>query len=95
MGPLCATRGRCGSGAGSGYDHAVQRHRHLEVIVRASRVALAALLALVGVVWLGQGVGLIGGSVMTGSAFWAAVGAILLALAVAVLLVERRRSGRA
>jgi hypothetical protein len=63
--------------------------------VRASRVALVALLALVGVVWLGQGVGLIGGSAMTGSVFWAVVGAILLALAMAVLLVEGRRGRRA
>jgi glucose dehydrogenase len=52
---------------------------------------LAALFALVGLVWIGQGVGLIGGSMMTGSAFWAVVGAVLLVVAVLILVIERRR----
>jgi hypothetical protein len=32
------------------------------------------LLMVVGLIWLGQGIGLIPGSFMTGSAFWATVG---------------------
>jgi hypothetical protein len=42
------------------------------------RLLLAALCVLVGLVWLGQGVGLIGGSAMTGSSFWAVVGVVLI-----------------
>ena len=39
--------------------------------MRPLRLTVAAILALVGTVWVGQGVGLIGGSFMTGSAVWA------------------------
>ena len=63
----------------------------VETVLRPSRLVLAALFALVGLVWIGQGVGLIGGSVMTGSAFWAVVGAVLLVVAVVILVIERRR----
>jgi len=59
--------------------------------MRASRLVVAVLLALVGLVWLGQGLGAIGGSVMTGSPFWAVVGAAMLVAAVAIVLRERRR----
>ena len=62
-----------------------------EIAVRPSRLVLAALFALVGLVWIGQGVGLIGGSVMTGSPFWAIVGAALLVVAVVIVMIERRR----
>ncbi len=44
-----------------------------------ARRILGALLALTGVVWLGQGLDLIQGSSMTGSTFWAVVGALCLA----------------
>jgi hypothetical protein len=60
--------------------------------MRPTRLVLAAVLALVGIIWLGQGLGLIAGSFMTGSLFWAAVGAVLLAGAVFVVLMERRRA---
>ncbi len=46
-----------------------------------TRRVIAALLALVGFVWLGQGVGLIPGSFMTGQAFWAIAGVAMLAAA--------------
>ena len=59
--------------------------------MRPTRLVLAAVLALVGIIWLGQGLGLIAGSFMTGSLFWAAVGAVLLAGAVLLVLLERRR----
>jgi hypothetical protein len=62
--------------------------------MRTSRLFLAALLALVGIVWIGQGVGLIGGSFMTGSAFWAVVGAGLLVVAAAVVGLEWRARRR-
>jgi hypothetical protein len=40
------------------------------------RRLVGALLVLVGAVWIGQGLELIGGSSMSGSSFWAAVGAL-------------------
>ena len=36
------------------------------------------LMALVGIVWLLQGVGILPGSFMTGQSFWAVMGAIFL-----------------
>jgi hypothetical protein len=65
-----------------------------ETVVRPSRLVLAALFALVGLVWIGQGVGLIGGSMMTGSAFWAVMGVVLLVVAVLILVIERRRPAK-
>ena len=41
-------------------------------------MAVGGLIALVGVVWMLQGVGILPGSFMTGQAFWAAVGAVML-----------------
>ncbi len=49
--------------------------------MRPVRLVAAVLLFLVGLVWLGQGMGLIGGSAMTGSAFWGVVGVVLIAVA--------------
>lgn len=63
--------------------------------MRTSRLFIALLAAVVGAIWLGQGLGFIGGSFMTGSAFWAAIGAVLLVVAVVLLVMEaRRRPGR-
>jgi F0F1-type ATP synthase assembly protein I len=62
--------------------------------MRTSRLFIALLAALVGGVWLGQGLGYIGGSFMTGSAFWAVVGVALLALAAVIVLAEVRRRPR-
>jgi glucose dehydrogenase len=59
--------------------------------MRPTRLVLAAVFALVGLVWLGQGLGLIGGGFMAGSLFWAVVGAVLLAVAVLLVVAERRR----
>jgi hypothetical protein len=49
-----------------------------------TRWIAAVLLALVGLTFLGQGLGYIGGSAMTGSSFWAVVGAVLLVAAAVV-----------
>jgi glucose dehydrogenase len=62
--------------------------------MRAPRLVIALVLALIGLVWIGQGIGLIGGSAMSGSSFWAIVGAILVALGVVIALRERARAAR-
>ena len=43
------------------------------------RRVIGALLCLTGVVWIGQGSNLISGSTMTGSTFWAVMGAVFVA----------------
>jgi peptidoglycan/LPS O-acetylase OafA/YrhL len=59
------------------------------------RVVIAVILLLVGGVWFGQGVGLIGGSFMTGEAIWAVIGAVCIVLAGALLVgVQRERRRR-
>lgn len=40
--------------------------------------SLGGLLIVVGVIWFGQGIGLIGGSFMTGEAQWAVIGALCI-----------------
>ena len=56
------------------------------------RLVTIGLLVLVGLVFLGQGVGMIGGSFMTGQSIWAAIGAVLLGVALALLTLGRRSS---
>ncbi|MBV9579245.1 MAG: hypothetical protein JO057_11720 [Chloroflexi bacterium] len=45
------------------------------------RLVLGIVLGLIGLVWLGQGLNLIKGSMMTGQLQWAAAGAVLLVIA--------------
>lgn len=51
----------------------------------AVRRVLGALLVLTGVVWVGQGTNVIGGSSMTGSTFWAVVGVACVVLGIGLL----------
>ncbi|HYI58756.1 MAG TPA: hypothetical protein VEX66_11340 [Microlunatus sp.] len=62
---------------------------------RVVMIILGALLILTGVVWIGQGLGLIPGSVMTGDRTWFYVGIVMVvAGAVALgLSLRRPRSG--
>jgi hypothetical protein len=53
---------------------------------------LIIVLVAVGLVWLGQGIGLIGGSFMTGEPLWAIIGAAML-LGAAMLTAFLRRRG--
>jgi hypothetical protein len=64
--------------------------------VTTIRVVVGALIALVGAVWIGQGVGWIEGSFMTGDAWWAAIGAVCLVagLALVAVALRARRSRR-
>ena len=57
--------------------------------MRGSRLIVAGALALVGVIWVGQGVGVIGGSFMTGQPFWAVAGLGCVVAAALVLRLDR------
>ena len=61
--------------------------------MRPAPLAIAALVAILGLVWLGQGLGLIGGSFMSGSMVWAVIGAVLI-VAAALIVVRERRTRR-
>ena len=62
--------------------------------MRPARVVIAILLALVGAVWALQGLGVIGGSAMSGTLFWAGAGIAIIVGAGVVLAAElRRRDG--
>ena len=50
-----------------------------------TRRAIGTVLFVTGAVWLGQGLGLIEGSFMTGSTFWAVVGAVCIVAALGLL----------
>ena len=54
------------------------------------RLGVAALLGVVGVIWVGQGIGLIPGSFMTSDIRWAFAGGVLLAIAALLVWTARR-----
>jgi hypothetical protein len=54
------------------------------------RKIVGAVLCLVGIVWIGQGIGWIEGSFMTGEAFWAVMGALALLFGVVILRGPRQ-----
>lgn len=64
----------------------------IRIVRRNVKRPLILVLAAVGFVWLGQGIGLIGGSFMTGDPTWAVIGASML-LAAAVLTALNRKRG--
>jgi hypothetical protein len=49
-----------------------------------------ALVSLIGLVWILQGVGVLPGSFMTGQTKWAVYGAITLVVGLAVIWLSRR-----
>jgi S-adenosyl methyltransferase len=57
-------------------------------------IIVGALLVLTGVTWTLQGLGYVGGSVMSGVTFWAVVGPLvaLAGLGLVVMAVRRRRA---
>jgi hypothetical protein len=65
-------------------------------MIRPLAVGIGCLIAVMGVIWTLQGLGYIGGSVMSGVTLWAVVGPVvaLIGLAIAIWGLRRRRSAR-
>jgi hypothetical protein len=61
-------------------------------VKKAVLVVVGALLALMGIVWTLQGVGILGGSPMTGVTLWAVVGPLVAVVGVAVAILGLRIS---
>jgi hypothetical protein len=55
-----------------------------------ARAIVAFILIAAGLVWVGQGSGLIPGSFMTGDPTWAWIGAALVVVGIAIAAVEIR-----
>jgi hypothetical protein len=60
-------------------------------MTRPVRVIVGVLLVLVGVLWLLQGLGYVGGSVMSGVTLWAIIGPVVAVAGVALALSGTRR----
>jgi hypothetical protein len=58
------------------------------------RAIVGGLFSLVGLLWIGQGVGLVPGSFMTGDMFYAILGAILLVVGIALFVWGFRTPGK-
>lgn len=62
--------------------------------MRNAAAAIGALLALIGLVWIGQGLGYVKGSFMTGQIMWFWIGLGCLIGGAALILVPRLLIGR-
>jgi uncharacterized integral membrane protein len=64
--------------------------------MRWSRIIVAGILLLVGVVWIGQGTGTVAGSAMSGQSMWAFVGGVLViaGLLIGAWAIFRRPASR-
>lgn len=56
-----------------------------------TRLAVAIVLGVVGTVWIGQGMGILPGSFMTGDRFWAVAGIVAVGAGVYVAWDTLRR----
>lgn len=65
---------------------------HPTTVTDRTRILVAAIVALVGVVWVAQGLGApIGGGFMVGDMFWVYAGAVLVAVAIGYAAWPRLR----
>ena len=58
--------------------------------MRTSAVVLGVLLFLIGLVWVGQGLGYVKGSFMTGASLWAWIGGITALVGLVVISLSLR-----
>lgn len=56
------------------------------------RVGIGILLVLVGLLWTLQGLGVVGGSAMSGVTLWAIIGPIVMLAGIALVITGRRRN---
>ena len=56
---------------------------------------IATLLGLIGIVWFGQGIGVIHGSVMTDDSKWAVIGGIMIVVSVGLFWTAMRGKRKA
>ena len=61
-------------------------------MTRRLRLVLGGLLVGVGLLWALQGLGFVGGSVMSGVTLWAVIGPVVAVLGLVLALSGRRRS---
>jgi hypothetical protein len=54
-------------------------------------LVIGVLLAAVGILWTLQGLGVVGGSVMSGNATWAIIGPIVLVVALGIAFIGLRQ----
>lgn len=57
------------------------------------RMVVGVLLVLVGAVWFGQGIGVIGGSFMSGEVLWAVIGAPMVFVGALLIRAGLRSRG--
>ena len=63
---------------------------HRYISMKIASIIFGLLLALIGIVWILQGLNVLPGSFMTGQIQWAAYGAIALAIGCVLIYVGRR-----
>ena len=59
-----------------------------------ARWVIGGVVCFIGLLWIGQGIGWIGGSFMTGKAIWAVIGTVVVLFGIAVVGKPRREAGR-
>ena len=57
------------------------------------RIGLGILLVLVGALWTLQGLGVVGGSVMSGVTLWAIIGPLVVLAGIALVVTGRHGGG--
>lgn len=69
----------------------MQRERGRRNVLRGMLITVGALLAIAGTVFALQGFGVLGGSSMSGSHFWAAAGPVIAIAGLLILAAGARR----
>ena len=64
-------------------------------LMKIVMLIVAVVLIVIGAVWALQGLGVLGGSAMSGNSMWAVIGPILVVVGIVVgVIALRRRTGR-